>query len=72
MDLIRNDSEEAATADLMAAQSVELDDFFNFDIEKVGPPGGDVEGPAMRYHVRTGLGSRRFEDVLVDIASLIR
>jgi hypothetical protein len=68
MDLIRNDSEEAATADLIAAQALGLDDFFNFDIEKVGPPGDDLEGAAMRYRVRAELGGRRFEDVIVDIA----
>lgn len=68
MDLIRNDSEEPATADLIATQAVELDDFFSFDIEKVGPPGKDLEGAAMRYRVRAELGGRRFEDVIVDIA----
>ncbi len=68
MDLIRNDSEEAATSDLMSAQAVQLDDFFNFDIEKVGPLGEDLEGAAIRYRVRAELGGRRFEDVIVDIA----
>lgn len=68
MDLIRNDSEEAATADLIAAQAVELGDFVTFDIEKVGAPGEDLEGAAMRYRVRAELGGRRFEDVIVDIA----
>ena len=68
MDLIRNDSEEAATSDLISAQAVQLDDFFNFDIEKVGPPADELEGAAMRYRVRAELGGRRFEDVIVDIA----
>jgi hypothetical protein len=68
MDLIRNDSEEAATSDLMAAQAVQLDDFFNFNVEKVRPPGEEVEDAAMRYRVRAELGGRRFEDVVVDIA----
>ncbi|MGA7871378.1 MAG: nucleotidyl transferase AbiEii/AbiGii toxin family protein [Candidatus Binatus sp.] len=68
MDLIRNDSEEAATADLIAAQAVELGDFVTFDIEKVGAPGEELEGAAMRYRVRAELGGRRFEDVIVDIA----
>ncbi|MGO9452204.1 MAG: nucleotidyl transferase AbiEii/AbiGii toxin family protein [Candidatus Binataceae bacterium] len=68
MDLIRDDSEEAATADLIAAQAVELGDFVTFDIEKVGAPGEDLEGAAMRYRVRAELGGRRFEDVIVDIA----
>jgi hypothetical protein len=68
MDLIRNDSEEPATSDLMTAQAVQLDDFFNFSVEKVGPPGEDLEGAAMRYRVRAESGGRRFEDVVVDIA----
>jgi predicted nucleotidyltransferase component of viral defense system len=68
MDLIRNDSEEAATSDLMAAQAVQLDDFFNFSVDKAGPPGEELEGAAMRYRVRAELGGRRFEDVVVDVA----
>jgi len=68
MDLVRTDSEEAATTDLIAVQAVQLDDFFSFVIEKVGPPGDELEGAAMRYHVRAELGGRRFEDVIVDIA----
>ena len=47
---------------------MQLDDFFSFAIEKVGPPGEELEGAAMRYHVRAELGGRRFEDVIVDIA----
>jgi hypothetical protein len=68
MDLIRNDSEEAATTDMIGAQAIRLDDFFNFNIEKIGPPGQDLESAAMRYHVIAELGGRRFEDVIVDIA----
>jgi hypothetical protein len=68
MDLIRNDTEEAATSDLLSAQVIELDDFFNFDIEKTGPPGENLEGAALRYRARAELGGRRFEDVIVDIA----
>ncbi len=68
MDLIRNDSEDAATSDLMAAQAVQLDDFFNFSFEKAGRPGEDLEGAAMRYRLRAELGGRRFEDVVADIA----
>jgi hypothetical protein len=68
MDLIRNDSEEAATADLISAQAVDLGDFFTFDIEKVGAPDEDLEGAAMRYRVRAEPGGRLFEDVIVDVA----
>jgi hypothetical protein len=68
MDLIRNDSEQAATSDLISAGALQLDDFFNFNIEKLGPPGEDLEGTAMRYRVRAELAGRRFEEVIVDIA----
>ena len=67
MDFVRSDNEAAATSDLIAAQAVELDDFFTFDIEKVGPPGETLEGVAVRYRVRAELGGRRFEEVMVDI-----
>ena len=67
MDLVRADNEAAATADLIAAQSIDRDDFFAFDIEKVGAPGEALEGVAVRYRVRAELGGRRFEEVMVDI-----
>jgi hypothetical protein len=38
MDLIRNDKETAAPSELIAAQAVELYDFFSFGVEKVGAP----------------------------------
>jgi hypothetical protein len=68
MDLVRNDNETAATSDLIAAQAIELDDFFSFEVEKIGAPSEELEGAAVRYGVRTELGGRRFEDVIVDIA----
>jgi hypothetical protein len=64
MDLVRADNEAAATADLIAAQSIDRDDFFAFDIEKVGTPGEALEGVAVRYRVRAELGGRRFEEVM--------
>jgi hypothetical protein len=67
MDLVRRDDEAAATADLIAAQAVEVDDFFTFAIETVGATGGAVEGMTMRYRVRAELAGRRFEEVMVDI-----
>jgi len=68
MDLIRNDNETTATSDLIAAQAVDLDDFFRFDVEKVDAPSEELEGVAVRYRVRAELGGRRFEEVIVDIA----
>jgi Nucleotidyl transferase AbiEii toxin, Type IV TA system len=67
MDLVRGDNEAAATSDLITAQALDLDDFFTFDIEKIGAPGEALEGVAVRYHVRAELGGRRFEEVMVDI-----
>jgi predicted nucleotidyltransferase component of viral defense system len=67
MDLVRGDNEAVATSDLIAAQAVDLDDFFAFDIEKIGAPGEEFEGAAVRYRVRAELGGRRFEEVMVDI-----
>ena len=67
MDLVRRDDEAAATSDLIAAQALDLNDFFTFDIEKVGAPGETLEGVAVRYRVRAELGGRRFEEVMVDI-----
>ena len=57
----------STASDLIAAQAVDLDDFFTFDIEKVGAPGETLEGMAARYRFRAELGGRRFEEVMVDI-----
>jgi Nucleotidyl transferase AbiEii toxin, Type IV TA system len=67
MDLVHGDNEAAATSDLIAAQAVDLDDFFTFDIEKISAPGKALEAVAVRYRVRAELGGRRFEEVTVDI-----
>ena len=67
MDLVRHDGEESATADLIACQSVELDDFFVFAIEKAGRITEEQDGGAVRYRVRAELAARLFEQVTVDI-----
>jgi hypothetical protein len=67
MDLVRGDNEPAATSDLIAAQAIDLDDFFTFDIVKIRSPDETLEGAAVRYRVRADLGGRRFEEVMVDI-----
>jgi hypothetical protein len=66
IDLVRQDDEEAATSDLLAAQNVDLGDFFVFSVEKVRRP-EDAEGDAVRYRVGAELGGRLFEEVLVDV-----
>jgi hypothetical protein len=66
MDLARADDEEAATADFIAAQAVQLDDFVSFTVEKARGLGERAEG-AVRYHVRAELAGRLFEDAIVDV-----
>lgn len=68
LDLARQDSEEAATADLIAAQSVELGDFFTFVIRKSIAFDAAIEGPTIRYQVVADVDSRKFESVGMDIA----
>lgn len=66
MDLARADDEEAATADFIAAQAAQVDDFFSFVVEKARDLGERAEG-AVRYHVRAELAGRLFEDAVVDV-----
>ncbi|MEX2430820.1 MAG: nucleotidyl transferase AbiEii/AbiGii toxin family protein, partial [Dehalococcoidia bacterium] len=67
MDLGRQDNEEQATGDFLAAQSVDLEDYFTFSVERTGHLDEAVEGATARYHVTAGLAGRRFEDVTVDV-----
>jgi Nucleotidyl transferase AbiEii toxin, Type IV TA system len=67
MDLARQDDDAAATADLLAAQALDLGDYFTFAIERTGRLDAAFEGAAVRYHVAAALDGRPFEDVIVDI-----
>lgn len=67
LDFCRYDSEEAATADFIAAQSVDLGDYFTFIIERTGKLNPSTESAAVRYHVIAQLAGRRFDDVTVDV-----
>jgi len=67
MDLARDDDDEAATTDLLAAQVLDLGDYFTFAIERTGKLDAALEGAAVRYHVAAALDGRPFEDVIVDI-----
>ncbi len=67
MDLARRDDEEAATTDLLAAQAVDIDDYFAFAIERTGRLDATLEGATVRYHVAAALDGRPFEEVIVDI-----
>lgn len=67
MDLARQDSEAAATTDLLAAQALDLGDYFTFAVQKTGRLDAALEGAAVRYRVAAGLAGRLFDDVIVDI-----
>ena len=67
MDLARQDDEAAAITDLLAAQAIDLGDYFTFAIERTGRLDAAREGAAVRYHVAAALDGRSFEDVIVDI-----
>ena len=67
LDLGRQDNEEAATADFLAAQSVDLGDYFTFIVERTKKLDVGLEGAAVRYHVIAELAGRLFEDVTVDV-----
>lgn len=67
LDLGRQDNEEAATADFLAAQSVDLGDYFTFIVERTKKLDAALEGAAVRYHVIAELAGRLFEDVTVDV-----
>lgn len=67
LDLARQDSEAAATADFLAAQAVDLGDYFSFAIVKAGHLDIALEVAAVRYRVKSELAGRPFEDVIVDI-----
>ena len=67
LDIGRQDSEEAATEDFLAAQSLDLGDYFAFVIElsrELDP--NEVDG-AVRYHVTAVIAGRKFDDVRVDV-----
>ncbi|MEW6232662.1 MAG: nucleotidyl transferase AbiEii/AbiGii toxin family protein [Chloroflexota bacterium] len=67
MDLARQDSEQAATTDFLAAQSVDLGDYFTLAIQRTKKLDAALEGAAVRYHVYAELAGRPFEDVIVDV-----
>lgn len=67
VDFLRPDGEEAAHADLIAAQSVALDDFFAFEIERTDRLDDVLEGIATRYRATCTLASHRFEMIAIDI-----
>jgi hypothetical protein len=67
MDLARQDNEEAATEDLIAAQSIDVGDHFAFAIERTKKLDSLSDATAVRYHVTAELAGRTFEEVTLDV-----
>ncbi|MPZ12897.1 MAG: hypothetical protein GEU73_00455 [Chloroflexi bacterium] len=55
MDLARHDTEAAVRADFLAAESLEIDDYFTFTTRQVRPPGPSDQAGVVRYHVTAQL-----------------
>jgi predicted nucleotidyltransferase component of viral defense system len=68
IDFGQRGDEDAATSDLLAAQSVDLGDHFSFAIEREGSIDLGDAGSAVRYHARAELAGRTFESFVVDVA----
>lgn len=68
IDLGRADDEEAATGHLNAAASVDLGDFFDFEVRRTPAFDAAAGFHAVRYTVRADLAGSRFEQFPVDIA----
>lgn len=68
IDLGRLDNEAAATDDFLAAQALDLGDFFTFTVQRT--PALDAAGDfsAVRYRVHAELAGRRFEEFPIDVA----
>lgn len=67
IDLATAGDEASATADVLAAQAVDLGDFFNFAIERTSALDRLAVGTAVRYHVRAELAGRVFDEFLLDV-----
>jgi len=67
VDIARQDDEEAATADLLAAQGIDLGDHFTFSIERTARLDTATDGAAVRYRAVADVAGRRFDSVIIDI-----
>jgi hypothetical protein len=68
IDLGRDDDEDAAIADITAAQQLALDDFFTFTATRTNELEETDDFTAIRFHVTAQLAGRTFEQFLIDIA----
>jgi predicted nucleotidyltransferase component of viral defense system len=67
IDLATAGDEASATTDLLAAQAVDLGDFFGFAIERTSALDRLAEAAAVRFHVRAELAGRVFDEFLLDV-----
>jgi hypothetical protein len=67
IDLGRDDDVEAAIEDIIAAQQLDLGDYFSFAATRTDAFAGTDEFAAIRFTVRAELGGRTFEQFIVDI-----
>jgi hypothetical protein len=67
IDLGRDDSTEAAIEDIVAAQQLDLGDYFSFAATRTEAFADTDEFAAIRFNVRAELAGRTFEQFIVDI-----
>lgn len=68
MDLAYAESQDAAEADLIAAQTVDLEDYFEFDLIKMRTS-ASADMRSASYRARVEVAGRIFEEITVDIGS---
>ncbi len=66
VDLAMRGDQASAAADLLAAQAVDLGDFFSFAIERAAAD-PLADGAAVRYHVVAELAGRVFDEFALDV-----
>ncbi len=67
IDLATAGDEASATTALLAAQAVDLGDFFGFAIERTSALDRLRDGAAVRYHVVAELAGRTFDEFVLDV-----
>ena len=67
VDLAMTGLEDGATRDLVAAGKLDLSDYFVFSIERTDALDQMEEGSAVRYHIRSELAGRVFDEFVVDV-----
>ena len=72
IDLWRPDGPDEALSDFLAAQLVDLGDYFEFRIHPVARPLLEDADAASRYQVVARLADRRFEDFHIDVGFIDR